>query len=129
MKKTAYTQDWHEQLEQEIKHIQTEQFTLSLFGAFSAGKSSLANALLGEKVLPASPHPTTATVTTVTRPTSTYANGDVFVQYKTYEQLRGELASISQLLDVSLTLEQFQRFRTKTYQATTAAKKTSLVLY
>ncbi len=124
--KKAYTQDWHEQLEQEIAHIQTEQFTLSLFGAFSAGKSSLANALLGGKVLPASPHPTTATVTTVTRPTPGYANGDVFVQYKTYEQLRGELTSISQLLDVSLTLEQFQRFRTKTYQATTAAKKQAL---
>ncbi|UTW70994.1 dynamin family protein [Anaerobacillus sp. HL2] len=40
---------------------------ISLFGAFSAGKSSFANAILGENVLPVSPNPTTATVSTVTR--------------------------------------------------------------
>lgn len=38
------------------------QLTVSLFGAFSAGKSSFANALLGDKVLPVSPNPTTATI-------------------------------------------------------------------
>ncbi|WP_157890051.1 dynamin family protein, partial [Paenibacillus sp. DMB5] len=42
--------------------IAAGRFTLALFGAFSAGKSSFANALLGEDVLPVSPHPATAAV-------------------------------------------------------------------
>lgn len=37
------------------RRVETKQFTVALFGAFSAGKSSFANALLGEKVLPVSP--------------------------------------------------------------------------
>ena len=43
------------------RRVETKQFTVALFGAFSAGKSSFANALLGEKVLPV-PNPTTATI-------------------------------------------------------------------
>ena len=46
----------------EKRSVETKQFTVALFGAFSAGKSSFANALLGEKVLPVSPNPTTATI-------------------------------------------------------------------
>lgn len=126
LNKSDVTQDWHQRLQTEAEHITTEQFTLSLFGAFSAGKSSLANALLGGVVLPSSPHPTTATVTTVTRPTDAHGHGDVHIQYKSYEQLRGELASISQLLEATVTLEQLQRFRTQTYRVTTAAKKQAL---
>ncbi len=38
----------------ERRRVETKQFTVALFGAFSAGKSSFANALLGEKVLPVS---------------------------------------------------------------------------
>ena len=40
----------------ERRRVETKQFTVALFGAFSAGKSSFANALLGEKVLPVSPN-------------------------------------------------------------------------
>src|SRR5699024_4410371 len=36
--------------------------TVALFGAFSAGKSSFANALLGDNLLPSSPNPTTAVI-------------------------------------------------------------------
>ncbi|MDR4458811.1 dynamin family protein, partial [Bacillus tropicus] len=44
------------------RRVETKQFTVALVGAFSAGKSSFANALLGEKVLQGSPNPTTATI-------------------------------------------------------------------
>ena len=42
---------------------------LHLFGAFSAGKSSFSNALIGENVLPVSPNPTTAAINRI-RPIS-----------------------------------------------------------
>ena len=40
---------------------------VAVFGAFSAGKSSLINAFLGNHILTVSPHPTTATITELHR--------------------------------------------------------------
>ncbi|MGE7824401.1 dynamin family protein [Paenibacillus sp. NPDC093718] len=57
-------------------------FTLALFGAFSAGKSSFANALLGESVLPVSPHPTTAAVNRILAPTEGKTHGTADVRMK-----------------------------------------------
>lgn len=42
--------------------LENNRFTVALFGAFSAGKSSFANALIGENALPVSPNPTTAAI-------------------------------------------------------------------
>ncbi|MFD1928182.1 dynamin family protein [Sporosarcina siberiensis] len=42
--------------------LEGQEFTVALFGAFSAGKSSFSNALIGEQILPVSPNPTTATI-------------------------------------------------------------------
>ncbi|TDQ42787.1 dynamin family protein [Aureibacillus halotolerans] len=47
---------------EKAKRIENKRFTVALFGAFSAGKSSFANALLGGSYLPVSPQPTTAAV-------------------------------------------------------------------
>ncbi|NMO96997.1 dynamin family protein, partial [Paenibacillus lemnae] len=60
-------------------------FTMALFGAFSAGKSSFANALLGERVLPVSPHPTTAAVNRILAPTDDHAHGTADVTMKTFD--------------------------------------------
>ena len=51
------------------------RFTIALFGAFSAGKSSLANALIGERVLPVSPNPTTAAINRIVPPTAEQPHG------------------------------------------------------
>ncbi|MDI5787950.1 dynamin family protein [Bacillus licheniformis] len=51
-----------ESIPAQTERLHTRQFTLALFGAFSSGKSSFANALCGRKVLPSSPTPTTATI-------------------------------------------------------------------
>ncbi|WP_459967533.1 dynamin family protein [Paenibacillus sp. JCM 10914] len=59
-------------------------FTMALFGAFSAGKSSFANALLGESVLPVSPHPTTAAVNRILAPAEGKPHGSAAVRMKTY---------------------------------------------
>lgn len=58
---------------------------VAVFGAFSAGKSSLLNALLEDDLLAVSPHPTTATITQIES-----AAGDremVSVSAKTAEQM------------------------------------------
>ncbi|WP_238652952.1 dynamin family protein [Paenibacillus piscarius] len=61
------------------------RFTLALFGAFSAGKSSFANALLGEDVLPVSPHPATAAVGRILAPEGGFANRTAFITMKRAE--------------------------------------------
>ncbi|MNX19979.1 GTPase Era [compost metagenome] len=68
------------------------RFTVALFGAFSAGKSSFANALLGQRVLPVSPHPTTAAINRILAPEGDYAHGTAVVMLKTPEAMREDLA-------------------------------------
>lgn len=48
--------------------LETRRFTVALFGAFSAGKSSFVNALLGAAIVPVSPNPTTAAINTIKPP-------------------------------------------------------------
>ncbi|WP_229521588.1 dynamin family protein [Paenibacillus monticola] len=62
------------------------RFTLALFGAFSAGKSSFANALLGEAVLPVSPHPATAAVNRILAPEGDFRDKSAVVKMKTAEE-------------------------------------------
>lgn len=78
------------------ERLHTRQFTLALFGAFSSGKSSFANALCGRKVLPSSPTPTTATINKITKPSGTKRDGTAEVAFKTEGEITAEL---DQLLD------------------------------
>ncbi len=69
------------------ERIRHRRFRVCLFGAFSAGKSSFANALLGDAVLPVSPHPTTAAVNYIVPPTADNPDGTYLVRLKTEEQM------------------------------------------
>jgi small GTP-binding protein len=62
-------------------------FTVALFGAFSAGKSSFANALMGDMVLPVSPNPTTATINKILPPTAEFPHGSVRVKLKNQQEM------------------------------------------
>lgn len=73
-------------------------FTLALFGAFSAGKSSFANALLGEAVLPVSPHPTTAAINRIMSPAGGAEHGTARVRMKTLDAFQEDLAYSFRLL-------------------------------
>ncbi|MBO1910245.1 dynamin family protein, partial [Microvirga sp. 3-52] len=44
-------------LRKKANRLDEQEFTVALFGAFSAGKSSFSNALIGENILPVSPNP------------------------------------------------------------------------
>ncbi|MEH7224357.1 dynamin family protein [Bacillus sp. JJ1566] len=71
-----------------LKH---KHFTVALFGAFSAGKSSFANALMGKHALPVSPNPTTATINKITFPTDEHKHGTVLVKIKSTKQLLDDI--------------------------------------
>lgn len=74
-------------LKAKIEKLENKQFTVALFGAFSAGKSSFANALMGDYVLPVSPNPTTAAINQIMPPTIEYPHGSVKVIFKKADQL------------------------------------------
>lgn len=67
--------------------LNDNRFTIALFGAFSAGKSSFANALIGDKLLPVSPNPTTATINKILPASPEHPHGTVLVKVKTKEQI------------------------------------------
>jgi small GTP-binding protein len=85
-------------LEEKADRLSHHQFTVALFGAFSAGKSSFANALIGEKLLPVSPNPTTATINKIMPPSSEHPHKTAKVYLKSNEQL---------LLDLQASLKLF----------------------
>src|SRR6478736_4143351 len=78
-------------LQEKRKKLSNQTFTVALFGAFSAGKSSFANALIGERLLPVSPNPTTATINKIMPPTEKRPHKTAVVQMKTNEQMIQDL--------------------------------------
>ncbi|WP_028610597.1 dynamin family protein [Paenibacillus harenae] len=73
------------------KRLRDSRFTIALFGAFSAGKSSLANALIGEPVLPVSPNPTTAAINKLVPPTAEHGHGTARIVMKSRAALMDDL--------------------------------------
>ncbi|MDP4096578.1 dynamin family protein [Paenibacillus sp. P96] len=82
------------------------RFTLALFGAFSAGKSSFANALLGEAVLPVSPHPTTAAINRIMAPEGDRRHRTAAVHMKSPSALREDLEYSFRLLGVDMPADE-----------------------
>ncbi|MBB6452302.1 small GTP-binding protein [Salirhabdus euzebyi] len=83
--------------------MDNRHFTVALFGAFSAGKSSFANALLGEKVLPVSPNPTTATINKISPSSQENPHGTVVVQLKGEQQLIEDIYHAAEKLPKGFT--------------------------
>jgi GTPase Era involved in 16S rRNA processing len=71
----------------QLDRLENQQLTVALFGAFSAGKSSFANALLGDSVLKVSPHPTTAVVNRILPVDEDHPHGQMILYMKTEEAL------------------------------------------
>ncbi|SFM37104.1 small GTP-binding protein domain-containing protein [Gracilibacillus orientalis] len=76
------------------ERLSNRSFTIALFGAFSAGKSSFANALIGEKVLPVSPNPTTAAINKISPVRDNYQHKDVYVVIKQEQELLADIQEI-----------------------------------
>ncbi len=81
LKKTA------EGLAAKAEQFRSRSFTIALFGAFSAGKSSFANALVGRPALPVSPNPTTATINRIVPPSPEHPDGTAWITMKSREAM------------------------------------------
>ncbi|MBS7530224.1 dynamin family protein [Hazenella sp. IB182353] len=86
-------------MQQKRERIQNQQYTIALFGAFSSGKSSFANALIGERILPVSPNPTTATINQIMPPQAGFSHGDVKVFFKPADMLLEDVRQALQWFD------------------------------
>src|SRR5699024_3392011 len=83
------------ELKQKKDRLENRELTIALFGTFSAGKSSFSNALLGERVLPVSPNPTTAVINRIRPTTDQYRSGTVVITYKSDTVLTDDLKGIT----------------------------------
>lgn len=81
-------------LKARYKQVQEKEYTVALFGAFSAGKSSFANVLLGNPLLPVSPNPTTAAINKIRPVSEENEHGKVIVRFKSDEMLQEQLQLI-----------------------------------
>ena len=90
-------------LMKKVERLQQKDFTIALFGAFSAGKSSFSNALMGSKVLPVSPNPTTAAINKIRPVTPEHPHETADVQLKTEEQLLEDIKSSYEAIGLSIS--------------------------
>jgi small GTP-binding protein len=88
------------ELLEKASRIEHQGFTVALFGAFSAGKSSFANALMGADVLPVSPNPTTAAINKILPVTDQFPHGTVRVKLKNSVQLLVEVGRSLKMFDL-----------------------------
>jgi len=80
-------------LKKKMEALGQHSFTIALFGAFSAGKSSFANALIGQKLLPVSPNPTTATINKILPPTKEHKHETVRVHVKSEKEMFSDISA------------------------------------
>ena len=80
-----------EAMRERAQRLLANRFTVALFGAFSAGKSSFANAMMGDLVLPVSPNPTTAAINKIMPPTEEHPHGTVRVVLKSREAVEQDV--------------------------------------
>lgn len=77
--------DMAEGLAAKAARFRDKRFTIALFGAFSAGKSSFANVLVGQPVLPVSPNPTTSAINRILAPSEGDVAGTARITMKSRE--------------------------------------------
>jgi len=93
-------------LQEKARRLNERSFTISLFGAFSAGKSSLANALIGERLLPVSPNPTTAAINSLLPPDEEHEHDTATIYMKSLDLMLDDISYSLKLLGYELTEEQ-----------------------
>jgi small GTP-binding protein len=85
-----------DEMNQLADRLKKRSFSTVLFGAFSAGKSSFANALFGEAILPSSPNPTTAAINEIRKPDEENEHGTVTIEMKSEQEVLNEINMLLQ---------------------------------
>lgn len=100
-------------LKKKAERLNKQDFTIALFGAFSAGKSSFSNALMGADVLPVSPNPTTAAINKIRPVSDLHPHETADVTLKTAVQLLNDVQLSFNEMGIPIqTLEQaFEKSR------------------
>ena len=94
-------------LKRKANRLDGQELTVALFGAFSAGKSSFSNALIGEDVLPVSPNPTTATINRIRPISAQKENGTADVLLKTASRMTEDVVRSFEMLGIKVTSLEF----------------------
>lgn len=87
------------ELGEKAQRLDNKGFTVALFGAFSAGKSSFANALIGESVLPVSPNPMTAAINRIKPVNAACGHGTVMIKLKAEAAMLDDVNHALRLFD------------------------------
>ncbi len=90
-------------LKNKVSRLEEKDFTIALFGAFSAGKSSFSNALMGQRVLPVSPNPTTAAINKIRPVSPEHPHETADVVLKTVEQMTEDIISSYGEIGITVT--------------------------
>ena len=90
-------------LRNKVERLKKKDFTIALFGAFSAGKSSFSNALMGAPVLPVSPNPTTAAINKIRPVTPDHPHETADVALKNAEQMLEDIAASYEAIGLTVT--------------------------
>lgn len=107
LRNTKGLQKSSEQLESKIARLKDRSFTIALFGAFSAGKSSFANALMGDGVLPVSPNPTTAAINRICPVTEENPHATAKIYFKSKQQMLDDIVHSLSMFEITCnSLEQ-----------------------
>ncbi len=85
------------------RRIEQRRYTIAVFGSFSAGKSSLINALVDSPLLPVSPNPTTATINRVLPPTPDHPDKSAEIAVKSRERVEQEIMRAQDRLGLART--------------------------
>jgi small GTP-binding protein len=98
------------------ERMANQSYVFALFGAFSAGKSSFANALLGESVLPVSPNPTTAAINRIVPVSEAHPHKTAWISMKSAETLLDDVKFALRMLgfevaDMAQALSQIAKLR------------------
>ncbi|MFD2704477.1 dynamin family protein [Salibacterium lacus] len=107
-----------------LEQYDNNTVTISLFGAFSAGKSSFINAMIGAHVLPAAPNPTTSAVNRIQKSTGEYPHGTVVLDTKAESVLEQEIQAVSRELGTELNLATLQNWKKPNQNRLTSYQRT-----
>ncbi|MFB4164194.1 dynamin family protein [Alteribacillus sp. JSM 102045] len=98
-------------LQERVIRLHQKTYRITLFGAFSTGKSSIANALLGKNFLPVAANPTTASIQYIKAPDSRHSHGSVEISYKTEQEIIEDMNDVVKKANVTLnSIEEWKGF-------------------